>query len=149
LRIRSYVTVYIFLYMSIVSLRSFDPACCYSPPPFHFYHFPLSLISSSRLWDMVMASKLLLLLAASCTASVLSLPRDGPKTWVTFPISHERQVRTITRRDQDVPLFNVTAVSYLIERKDPLSAYVSHIGWALQMGYSYLALKFANLRATQ
>lgn len=67
---------------------------------------------------MVMASKLLLplALAASCTASVLPLaPRDSHKNWVTYPIAHERQVRTITRRDQDVPLFNITSVSYLIE----------------------------------
>lgn len=67
-----------------------------------------------------MASKLLTLaLVASCTAS--TLPRDAneptSKGFVKYPITRETRNRPLVRRDLDVPLYNVTAISYLIQRK--------------------------------
>jgi len=68
-----------------------------------------------------MASKLLMSLAlvASCTATALPRAANEPtsKGYVKYPITRETRNRPLVRRDLDVPLYNVTAISYLIERK--------------------------------
>lgn len=71
-----------------------------------------------------MVSKILLPLAAiaSCTASVLPT-RDAStiaastlqKNWISLPISHRVEDKPLRRRDQDVPLYNITSISYLVE----------------------------------
>jgi len=61
-----------------------------------------------------------LALAASCTASVLPrTPEPAPKSWLSLPITYRQNSAPLRnplgKRDQDVPLFNVTSVSYLVE----------------------------------
>jgi len=71
-------------------------------------------------------AKLLLPLAlvASCTASVL--PRNpaadvvAKKNWVSLPITYRERSVPLQKRDQDVPLFNVTSISYLVECEYPI-----------------------------
>lgn len=66
-------------------------------------------------------TKLLLPLAlvASCTAS--ALPRNPAsadlvaKSWVSLPITYKERSAPLRKRDQDVPLFNITSISYLVE----------------------------------
>ncbi|KAK1764093.1 acid protease [Phialemonium atrogriseum] len=67
-----------------------------------------------------MASKFLLplaVVAACCTASVLprAPSQDVHGSWVTYPITRAARHRPLTKRDFDVPLYNVTSISYLIE----------------------------------
>lgn len=64
-------------------------------------------------------TKLLLPLAlvASCTASVLPRTPEHAleKSWVSLPITHRASSAPLRKRDGDVPLFNVTSISYLVE----------------------------------
>jgi hypothetical protein len=71
---------------------------------------------------MVSQVLLPLALAASCAASVLPLGANtanaANKSWISLPISHRqttKPLKPLTKRDQDVPLYNVTSISYLVE----------------------------------
>ncbi|KAB5517293.1 aspartic peptidase domain-containing protein [Coniochaeta sp. 2T2.1] len=61
----------------------------------------------------------LALVVASCTASVL--PRNpavanlADKAFVKLPITYRERSQPLRKRDQDVPLFNITSISYLVE----------------------------------
>jgi hypothetical protein len=54
-------------------------------------------------------------LAASCAASALPQSAGDAKRWVSVPITHGVESRSISRRDTDVPLYNVSVISYLVE----------------------------------
>jgi hypothetical protein len=68
-----------------------------------------------------MVSQVLLPLAlvASCAASVLPQGANtASKSWISLPISHRqttKPLKPLTKRDADVPLYNVTSISYLVE----------------------------------
>jgi hypothetical protein len=53
------------------------------------------------------------------------LPRNAAadvvekKSWVSLPITYSERSTPLRKRDQDVPLFNVTSISYLIECEHP------------------------------
>lgn len=68
-----------------------------------------------------MASKLLsLALIASSAVSALPRSEDDASNkpgFLKFPITREHRTRPLVRRDLDVPLYNVTSISYLIQRK--------------------------------
>lgn len=70
---------------------------------------------------MTSRSLLALALAASSVASVL--PRTANPGFLSFPIAHKTSVAPLVKRDGDVPLFNVSSTSYLVECEYAL-------GWA-------------------
>lgn len=41
---------------------------------------------------------------------------------MSFPITHKSSVAPVVKRDGDVPLFNISTTSYLVERKNVLCA---------------------------
>ena len=67
-----------------------------------------------------MASKAFFFLALAASSAASAVPRssqtDAPKNWVTYSLTRAQRQHAV-KRDNDVPLFNVTAVSYLIECK--------------------------------